>query len=225
MDVITGISNGDNALIRTIRLAQFDEHFATEYDQHMEAVSGIILAGGQSRRMGTDKALIEYRGRPLLAHVIDRLHALFEDIVVVANRSDAYGPLGARVVADYDPPCGPLGGLAAGLAAIQTDLAVAVACDMPFLNLDLLRYLIERAANLDAVVPQIEDQLEPLHAVYRRSCLAAIQRHIAHGERRMISFFGDVRLAIVPEADWRTIDPDGRSLANLNTPNDLHLLK
>jgi molybdopterin-guanine dinucleotide biosynthesis protein A len=95
---------------------------------------------------------------------------------------------------------------------------------MPFLNLDLVRYLIERAADFDAVVPQTGDQYEPLHAVYRRTCLAAIQRRLANNERRVISFFQDVRLAAVPEAEWRVIDPTGRSVSNLNTPADLTLL-
>ena len=178
--------------------------------------------------MGTDKALIDYHGRPILVHVIDTLHQLSDDVLVVANRSDAYSPLaaplGARVVPDYDPPSGPLGGLAVGLAAIKHDLAIVVACDMPLLNLDLFRYLIERAAGFDAVVPQTGDQYEPLHAVYRHTCLAPIQRRLANNERRVISFFGEIRLSVVPEVDWRTIDPAGRSLSNLNTPGDLALL-
>ncbi len=195
---------------------------------HMEPVSTIIQAGGQSRRMGTDKALIDYHGRPILAHVIDLMRQLSDDVIVVANRSDVYGPLvaplGARVVPDYDPPSGPLGGLAAGLAAMTHDLAIVVACDMPLLNLDLLRYLIERAVDFDAVVPLTGDQFEPLHAVYRRTCLAEIQRRLANDERRVISFFQSVRLSAVSEAEWRVIDPAGRSVSNLNTPADLTLL-
>jgi molybdopterin-guanine dinucleotide biosynthesis protein A len=190
----------------------------------MEPVSAIIQAGGQSRRMGRDKALIDYQGRPILAHVIDTLRQLSDDVLVVSNRSDVYGPFGARIVPDYDPPAGPLGGLAAGLAAMRRELAVVVACDMPFLNLDLFRFLIERAADFDAVVPMTGDQYEPLHAVYRRTCLTAIQRRLANDERRVISFFQDVRLLAIPEAEWRVVDPAGRSLSNLNTPDDLHLL-
>jgi molybdopterin-guanine dinucleotide biosynthesis protein A len=191
----------------------------------MEAVSAIIQAGGQSRRMGRDKALIDYHGRPLLAHVIDTLRQLSDDVIVVSNRSDSYGPIvqppGARLVPDYEPPSGPLGGLAVGLAAMKHDLAVVVACDMPLLNLDLLRYLIERAGHVDAVVPLTGDQYEPLHAVYRRTCLAPIQRRLANDQRRVSSFFDEVRVAAIPEAEWRALDPSGRSLSNLNTPDDL----
>ena len=120
-------------------------------------VSAIIQAGGQSRRMGRDKALIDYQGQPIIAHVIETLRVLSNDIVVVSNRSDLYGSFGARVVADYDPPCGPLGGIAVGLQAVQHPLAVVVACDMPFLNVSLLRWLIDLADGYDAVVPQSGD--------------------------------------------------------------------
>src|SRR5512139_2669651 len=207
---------------------KFDVPSQAEYDRFMsepqQAVSAVVLAGGQSRRMGRDKALIDYQGRPIVAHVIDTLRALSDDIVVVANRSDLYGPFGARVVPDYEPPCGPLGGIAAGLQAVQHPLAVVVACDMPFLSVPLLRWLIDLAAGYDAVVPQTGADFEPLHAVYRRECHGPIVQRIERGERRVISFFADVRLRPVPEAEWRVLDPAGRSLVNLNTPADLNLL-
>jgi molybdenum cofactor guanylyltransferase len=188
------------------------------------AVSAIIQAGGQSRRMGRDKALIDFQGQPIIAHVIDTLRAVADDIVVVSNRSDLYSSFGVRVVPDYDPPCGPLGGLAAGLHAARHPLTVVVACDMPFLKANLLRWLIELADGYDAVVPQSGAEFEPLHAVYRRECHTPIVQRIERGERRVISFFADVQLRSVPEAEWRVIDPAGRSLINLNTPADLDLL-
>ena len=184
-------------------------------------VSAITLAGGQSRRMGRDKALIDYQGRPIIAHVIETLCALSDDVIVVSNRSEIYGRFGARVVADYEPPCGPLGGIAVGLAAAQHDLVAVVACDMPFLNIELLRRLIDAAEGVDAVVPKTGDEFEPLHAVYRHTCHAPIVRRIEQGDRRVISFFEDVRVRAVPEAEWRVLDPEGRSLINLNTPDDL----
>ena len=207
---------------------KFDARPQAEYDRFMnesqQSVSAIVLAGGQSRRMGRDKALIDYQGRPIIACVINTLRALSDDIVVVANRPDLYGPFGARVVPDYEPPCGPLGGIAVGLQTARHPLAVVVACDMPFLNVTLLRWLIDLAEGYDAVVPQTGDEFEPLHAVYRRECHDSIVRRIERGERRVISFFADVRLRPVPEPEWRVLDPGGRSLVNLNTPDDLDLL-
>ena len=189
------------------------------------AVSAIVLAGGQSRRMGRDKALIDYQGWPIIVHVINTLRAVADDIVVVTNRSDLYSSFGARVVADYDPPCGPLGGIAVGLQAVNHDVAVVVACDMPFLNVPLLRWLIDLAEGVDAVVPQMGDEFEPLHAVYRQKCHDPIVQRLARGERRVISFFADVRLRSVPEPEWRALDPAGRSLINLNTPGDLSAIQ
>jgi len=208
---------------------KFDALDGAEYDQRMgessSTVSGIILAGGQSRRMGRDKALIDFQGQPIIVHVIAALRALTNDIVVVSNLSDVYGPLGgpfgARVVADYNPPCGPLGGIAAGLQAMECELAIVVACDMPFLNVDLLRWLIDQAAGYDVVVPQTGAEYEPLHAIYRRTCTNPIVQRLERGDRRVISFFADVRLRTIEEAAWRVIDPAGRSLVNLNTPGDL----
>ena len=217
--------DGNNA--RSI-FRKFDVHRRAEYDRCMNeppsTVSAIVQAGGQSRRMGRDKALIDYQSRPIIAHVIETLRALSDDIVVVSNRSDLYSSFGARVTADYNPPCGPLGGLAAGLQAARHPLAVVVACDMPFLNVTLLRWLIDLAEGYDAVVPQSGDDFEPLHAVYRRECHGPIVQRIERGERRVISFFADVRLRPVPEPEWRVLDPEGRSLVNLNTPDDLSLL-
>lgn len=193
--------------------------------QSMSTVSAIVLAGGQSRRMGRDKALIDFQGNPVIVHVIAALRELTEDVLVVSNRADLYSPFGARVVPDYHPPCGPLGGLAVGLQTMLHELAIVVACDMPFLNVTLLRGLIERIAQYDAVVPQTSDGFEPLHAVYRRNCHGPIVQRLEHGERRVISFFADVRLRVVPESEWRVLDPSGRSLVNLNTPDDLNLLR
>ena len=208
---------------------KFDALDGAEYDQRMgessSTVSGIILAGGQSRRMGRDKALIDFQGRPIIVQALAALRELTDDLVVVSNRSDVYGPLGApwgaRVVADYDPPCGPLGGIAAGLQAMESELAIVVACDMPFLNVALLRWLIDQAAGYDAVVPQTGVEYEPLHAIYRQTCYNPIVQRIEQGDRRVISFFADVRLRTIAEAAWRAIDPAGRSLVNLNTPGDL----
>ena len=214
----------------SVRLAgtKFDALRRAEYDQPMNdqqtLVSAIILAGGQSRRMGRDKALIDFEGKPIIARVIDTLHVLTDDVVVVSNRTDVYSSFGVRVVPDYDPPCGPLGGIAVGLQAVRHPLAVVVACDMPFLNVMLLRWLIDLAPGYDAVVPQTGEEFEPLHAVYRRECHGPIVQRLERGERRVISFFADIRLRAVPEPEWRALDPAGRSLVNLNTPHDLDVL-
>lgn len=175
---------------------------------------------------GLDKALIDFAGRPLVARVFDALRPLTDDLLVVSNNRGALESLGVRVVADWDPPCGPLGGIAAGLRAARYDLALVAACDMPFLDGTFLLTLAGRAEaeGADAVVPLLDGQYEPLHAVYRKSCLPAVERCLAAGDYRAFAFYDAVRLVTVPESDWRLLDPDGLSLANVNTPDDLERL-
>lgn len=170
---------------------------------------------------GRDKALVEFRGRPLLAWVVDALREVSVEVIVVSNRAEVHGAYGARVVPDHEPPCGPLGGIAAGLGAAGCELGVVVACDMPYLRADFLRLLIRRAARADAVVPRVGNDYEPLHAVYRRTCLPAIERRIAARDLAAFSFFPDVRLEVIAESAWRIVDPDGCSTLNINTPEDL----
>ena len=112
--------------------------------------------------------------------------------------------------------------LAAGLSAASGDVCLAVACDMPFVSRDLFQRQLELLDGADVVIPRTQDYLEPMHAVYRRApVLAAIQAALARGERRMISYFPDVRVREVPEPEWRPLDPAGRAFFNVNTPEDL----
>jgi molybdenum cofactor guanylyltransferase len=190
----------------------------------VDKLSAVVLCGGESRRMGgADKALIDFGGRPLAARVFDALRPLSDDLLVVSNRTGVFEAFGVRVVPDWNPPRGPLGGIAAGLRAARHELALVAACDMPFLDGTFLLTLAGRAdaEGADAVVPLLDGQYEPLHAVYRKSCLPAVERCLAAGDNRAFAFYDAVRLVLVPEAEWRLLDPEGLSLANVNTPDDL----
>ena len=121
-------------------------------------VSAVILAGGQSRRMGRDKAFIDLGGVPLVARVIERVEPLCTEIILVTNEAAAYEQFGCRIVADVYPGKGSLGGIFSGLQAAREQYALAVACDMPFLNRGLLSYLISLAPSFDVVIPRAEDQ-------------------------------------------------------------------
>ena len=125
---------------------------------------------------------------------------------------------------DPEPHAGVLPALAAGLTAASGEVCLAVACDMPFVSRALFQALLDRlqTADADVVIPRTEDYLEPMHAVYRRGpVLAAIQAALARGERRMISYFTDVRVREVSHDEWRPLDPAGRAFFNVNTPEDL----
>ncbi len=180
-----------------------------------------IQAGGQSRRMGRDKGLVRLGGRPLVAHLLDRLSGLADEVVVTTNQPEAYAFLGVRLAGDSVPGAGALAGLATALGAARGDRTLVVACDMPFVRLPLASHLLALAADHDAVVPRRAGEFEPFLAVYARACLPALQACLAAGQRRMISFFPSVRLRPVDDDELRLLDPDGLSFFNVNTPEDL----
>lgn len=172
--------------------------------------------------MGQNKALVPLAGRPLIERVIEVARQLTADILLVTNDPIPYANLGLPCVADIQPGFGPLMGLYSGLSAARHDLALLVACDMPFLSPDLWRTMIDLAPGYDIVIPRSEDGLHPLHALYRRSsCLPAIAAAIAAGQRRMIAFHSQVRVYELPEDQVAAFDPTGFALMNVNTPEDL----
>lgn len=192
----------------------------------MRVVSAIILAGGKSQRLGMDKALLELEGRPLIERVLSRLRRLSDDLIIVAKDTTPYARLNARLVSDIYPAQGPLIGLHAGLRAAHHPLALAVACDMPFLDLRLLRYMIVLGRGYDIVVPRIGGYLEPLHALYRaESCLPAIEQALDEGRFRVISFFSHMRVRYVEEQEVNLFDPEHLSFLNINTPEDWRRLQ
>lgn len=184
------------------------------------ALSGVILAGGKSTRLGRDKTFLELEGRTLMARTLDVLAQLTGDLVIVTSMAPHLFPPSARVVADRYVGAGVLAGVHAGLLAAREELALVVACDMPFLNLDLLRYIISLARDADVVVPRWTD-VEPLHAVYRpATCLGPIEKALARGERRVVSFYDGLRVRYVERAEIAQFDPQGLSFFNVNTPSD-----
>ncbi|MBN1656821.1 MAG: molybdenum cofactor guanylyltransferase [Anaerolineae bacterium] len=185
-------------------------------------ISAIVLAGGQSRRLGRDKAFLPVGGKPLVAHVVHTLAVLSDDLIVVANNLEAYTPLGlrARLIHDEEPGKGSLMGIYSGLKVACHEHALAVACDMPFLNVDLLRYMVELVPGYDIVVPRDGTLIEPLHAVYGKGCLGPMADQLQSGKRRIIAFFGAVRVRYVEADEIVQFDPDRLSFVNVNTPED-----
>lgn len=184
-------------------------------------VSAAIMAGGKSRRMGRDKAWLDLGdGRPIVRRVIDVASEVADEVFLVANDAH-FDSLGLRVVPDRFPEGGVLGGIATGIGAAAHERVLVVACDMPFVRPDVLRLLVDRSEGWDAVVPRVGEEYETLHALYTKACLPTIERALAAGKMRVISFFGDVRLRIVDEGELRVLDPDLRSVTNVNTPEEL----
>ena len=187
-------------------------------------VTSIILAGGKNRRLGRDKALERIRGKSLLEGVIERLGPLSSQIMIVTSpeKSDLLAVAGVKVLADIYPGVGPLGAIYTGLLASQSSYSVVVACDMPFLNTVLLRYIIELAPDFDAVVPRLEEEkLEPLHAVYSRSCLNVIKTQLENNQFATYAFLDRVRVRYVEREECRRFDPQLLSFFNINYQADL----
>jgi molybdopterin-guanine dinucleotide biosynthesis protein A len=183
-------------------------------------VSGVILAGGKSSRMGSNKALLPYRGGRFIEAIYRQLSSLFEEVLVVTNSPEQYAFLGCRMVSDLYHDMGALAGLHAGLTYSRTPHIFAVACDMPYLNDVVIRTLVVRCHQSDVIIPEGENGLEPLHAVYCRSCLPAMETALQSGKRRLISFFPEVQVMVVPGDTIRFVDPDLDSFRNINTPAD-----
>ena len=180
-----------------------------------------IQAGGRSSRMGRDKGLVELAGRPLIEHVIERLGGLAEEVIITTNHPQAYAAFGYRTAGDRQPGAGALAGLFTALEAAHGDPVLVAGCDMPFASRALASHMLASIAEVQAVVPRVGGEFEPLFAVYRRSCLPAIGRALDQGQKRMISFFPEIRVRAVEEAEARLIDADPFCFFNVNTPDDL----
>lgn len=188
------------------------------------AASAVVLAGGASRRMGRDKRLLPWgvdadgKPRTLLQSVVDKLAAVADDVIVVAN--DQPDVQGARMVPDAILGSGSLGGILSGVEAARHDQVFVAAADMPFLSLALVRDLLGRLEGHDAVVPIVGGRPEPLHAVYGPAVAAAARTQIDRGQLKIALAFEGLDVVRVPEADLRRLDPELRSFRNVNTPED-----
>lgn len=188
-------------------------------------VSGIVLAGGMSTRLGRNKAVERLGGQPLVRRVIDRLAEVTDQtVVVVADLKQAEElplPDSALVITDAYPACGSLGGIFTGLSAARADWGLVVACDMPFLDRELLEYILAQRGAHDAVVPMLGGRPEPTHAAYSKRCLPAMERRLKARELKIAGFFEEVRVGLLSQADLEDFDPEHLSFLNVNTEEDL----
>jgi molybdopterin-guanine dinucleotide biosynthesis protein A len=188
-------------------------------------ICAVILAGGQSRRMGVNKALLEIGGKPLIRILIDCILPVTGRILISSNDTESYGFLDFPVIPDHFPGNGPLAGFHSAMLHTSCPLYIVLACDLPRLKTPLLQSLVALAEGFDAAVPRTRDGIiHPLCAVYRRTCLPSIERALARGANKVIRTFLDDRLAVrwVTPEEGRFKDSD---LVNINTPEDLRKLK
>jgi molybdopterin-guanine dinucleotide biosynthesis protein A len=191
------------------------------------AATGIVLAGGASRRMGQDKALLELDGRSLLHRVVEPVSRLCDEVVIAAAGKPVQHLPGLSPIWVRDPPgaAGPLAGLSAGLSAASHPTAVVVACDMPFLSERLLGHLLDLVEDCDAAVPLAGGGSQPLHAAYSLRCLPTVEALLRLGARSMGDLLPRLRVKYLSESSCRELDPEGLSWFNMNTADDFRLAR
>jgi FdhD protein len=191
----------------------------------IRGVTGVILAGGESRRMGSDKSLLPLNGARFIEHVHRLLDELFDEVILVTNSPSLYGDLPCRKVPDIYYRQGSLAGIHSGLCHAGNERIFVVACDMPFLSGAAIRRICAEKGTAEVVIPRSASGLEPLHALYDKSCIPAIEEVLDSGERRIVSFFPRSRVVELPATALADIDPEGLSYRNINTPEEYFALR
>ena len=183
-----------------------------------------IIAGGRSRRMGRDKALVDLDGRPMLQHVIDRVSDLGQaQTLLVSNDHAAHARFSLPMQRDSLPDAGSLGGIYTALLHSRCDHTLVVACDMPFLSPTLMLRMLElrEEGGHDVIVPRVDGYPQGLHALYSQACLAPVRERIEAGRLKVIGFYDQMRVRYLDEQEWQPLDPTGQALSNINTPQQL----
>lgn len=189
----------------------------------MEFGSAVILAGGKSRRMGFDKQLLQLENRCLLRHQGEQLAELFEQVIVVSNTPELYQEPPFILVGDELHQKGPLGGIHSGLKRAASDKVFFLACDMPNINPDYIRFMQERlrSSSSEACVTRFGNWIEPFNAFYTRNLVPAIEEYLGRGRHSLFKFLNAQNTHYVSEEEARTYSPDWQMFLNLNTPEEL----
>lgn len=193
----------------------------TEHPLQKLAITGIILSGGKSTRMGKNKALIEVAGIPIIERIHSLFKTLFPEILIITDQTDLFTYLEPKTHGDLIQNLGALGGLYTGLSFASFPYSFCVACDMPFLKKTVIEYLIQCINGYDAVVPKTSDGLQPLHAIYSKSCLEPMREIIAQNRIKILDFYPHINLRVIEEEEFRSLDPQNESFINVNTPEEL----
>jgi molybdopterin-guanine dinucleotide biosynthesis protein A len=182
-------------------------------------VTGVILAGGKSLRYGRNKALVKIDGIPLIERAITVMNSLFRHLILITNTPDEYSYLKLPMHEDLIKGLGPLGGIFTALMTIRNEAGFFVACDMPYLNRELIHHMVEVRDDFDAVVPRTHGGTEALHALYGKRCLPPIKRLIDSSQYQILRFFPKVSVRYIDENEIRRFDPPLASFFNINKPD------
>lgn len=181
-----------------------------------------IIAGGKSSRMGTNKAFVEIGGQTLIERIIERTKDIGQqETILITNTPDEYKHLNLPMYADVVTDSGSLGGIYTAIYHSQTSHTIVIACDMPFISADVLRFMMSKAINTDVVVPTVEGYPQGLHAIYSQKCLDPIRQKIEQKRLKVIGFYDDVRVTHLDENQLAEFNADGLAFMNVNTPEEL----
>lgn len=184
-------------------------------------MTAIILAGGKSSRFGSDKAFITIKGSSLIKKQVKILKKAFKKIIIVTNNPDKFKIRGVRVARDVIPGQGPLSGIHAGLSASNSHYNFVVGCDMPFLSIELIRYMVSRRGVFDIVAPKLKRGYEPLFAFYSKNCISAIEKILSTDNFRVNQLFKKVKVRKVRVSEVKKFGPPETLFFNINTLQDL----
>ncbi|MBW1690486.1 MAG: molybdenum cofactor guanylyltransferase [Deltaproteobacteria bacterium] len=185
-----------------------------------EHTTGVILAGGLSTRYGQDKAFLQIGGVPLIERIVEEMLSIFTRVILVTNQKRDFEYLELPMIEDLIKGLGPIGGIYTGLSSISEQVGFFVACDMPLLHEGLIRYMVDLIENHAAVVPSVGPWVEPLHAVYARSCLSPIKGLIDEKRYQVRLFYDLVPVRYVREDEIRLFCPPDEAFLNINTPEE-----
>jgi molybdopterin-guanine dinucleotide biosynthesis protein A len=188
-------------------------------------MTGIILAGGRSKRMGENKAFIDAVGIPLFERVYRVFKEIFSEIIIVANDARPFKRYEARLQKDVILNKGALGGLYTGLLHSSSYHTFCSACDMPLLNPLLIKYMTKEKDEYDVIVPKTPDGLHPLHAIYSKQCLIPIKQLLNRDDLKIVNFFHQVRVRYIEEMEIRESDPHMMSIINVNTEEEMEAVR
>lgn len=191
----------------------------------MKNMNAVILVGGKSRRMGSNKAFLKIGEKTFLEQQIELLGNVFDEIMISANSVDEYKGYGLPVIQDIYPEKGPLGGIYTALVNSKTDYSFVTACDMPFIEKGLISYLGSLTEGYDVVVPLNGEMLEPLHAFYSKNCIGPIKRELDENNLKVTKFFSQVNVKKVSIGEFMESNERKNPLTNLNTVNEYNEMK
>lgn len=193
-----------------------------DYSRRKQSVTGIVLAGGKSRRMGGhNKALLKIGDRCIVESVCDILSSVLTQVILITNTPDEFRFLNLPMYTDIVPDRGSLGGLYTGLLRCSGCFGFLVGCDMPFLNERVIAYMLGKVPGYDVVIPRINAHVEPLHAIYSKRCLPHLEKLINDRDLSIINLFKKIKLLEVQAKELEALDPGLKFAINVNTPEDL----